>query len=50
MVMPSSGWMRMMSWLGVTCALAEPKRWSGASLNWMAISVTRFVSRLPERT
>ncbi len=46
---PSSGWMRMLSTLGRMLSPRRPNSRWGASLNTIAISVTRFGIRLPER-
>ena len=46
---PSSGWIRMLRTFGRIPSPRRPNSRCGASLNWIAISVTRFGSRLPDR-
>jgi hypothetical protein len=48
-VMPSSGWMRIDSTLGRMPSPRLPNSRCGASLKWIAISVTLFGMRLAER-
>ena len=47
--MPSSGWMRSASRFASGSVVAPRKSISGGRLNWMAISVARWGSRLPVR-
>jgi hypothetical protein len=46
---PSSGWMRSTRLFGKSWSTSGPKRSWGGRRNWMAISVSRRVSRFPER-
>ena len=45
---PSSGWMRITSTFGSSVRVPANGVW-GVFLNWMAISVAFFGSRLPDR-